>query len=518
MLTGVTRSLRDLLGDDYLDAVVRTRHALTGRPLSELDALSREQVEFLPPAFAEQGRRLAALAGSVLVEGLADPVAGAPSAAFGRAQNQAAAPLGGLGACRIGQDGRVYLAAKSEHYQASLGHGFPGFRLIDVARELGIPNATHNNTRGQVTRLAERALIAAAAGLDPAAGGEDLDELLSCAERHVLTRVINLETGSLAAEAALKMMLTRFYAADGGDAAAAGTTPVILVLADSADGPTANYHGTTLTAQLLRGLWPGLAAGLDRAGLLRVVAVPPNDAHAFREALARYNTGVHRVAGFCHEIVLMNYGGLVLSEDYLREVYRACDAAGVPVFCDEIQSGAWYGELFLFRRYGISPDLVAVGKGFPGGEYPASRILLSAEFDALSQFGALVTNGQEELASLAYLITMTFVHANGAHVDAVGARLHARLGELVARFPDLLVAITGDGLMAGIQFGDAGTAVRFCRDLERDHGIDTSVQAYKPSAPPVALIKLPVIVEEAVVDVLVDRMATVLDGIGEGER
>ena len=35
--------------------------------------------------------------------------------------------------------------------------------------------------------------------------------------------------------------------------------------------------------------------------------------------------------------------------------------------------------------------------------YPASKILTSAAFDSLSQFGALVTNGQEELASLAYL-------------------------------------------------------------------------------------------------------------------
>ncbi len=49
-------------------------------------------------------------------------------------------PLGGIGAFRIGEDGKVYLAAKSEHYHVSLGHNFPGYRLMQIARELGIPN------------------------------------------------------------------------------------------------------------------------------------------------------------------------------------------------------------------------------------------------------------------------------------------------------------------------------------------------------------------------------------------
>lgn len=87
------------------------------------------------------------------------------------------------------------------------------------------------------------------------------------------------------------------------------------------------------------------------------------------------------------------------------------------VLCDEIQSCAWYDGLFLFRKYGLTPDFVSVGKGFPGGVYPASKILTSAAFDSLSQFGALVTNGQEELASLAYLVTMEFIGANGAHTS-----------------------------------------------------------------------------------------------------
>ena len=58
------------------------------------------------------------------------------------------------------------------------------------------------------------------------------------------------------------------------------------------------------------------------------------------------------------------------------------------MLCDEIQSSAWYDTLFLFRKYGLQPDFVSIGKGFPGGLYPASCLLVSGAFDCLSQFGA----------------------------------------------------------------------------------------------------------------------------------
>ena len=59
---------------------------------------------------------------------------------------------------RVGEDGRLWLISKSEHYHVPLGHGFPGYALLDRARRLGIPNATHNNTRGRITRLLEEEL------------------------------------------------------------------------------------------------------------------------------------------------------------------------------------------------------------------------------------------------------------------------------------------------------------------------------------------------------------------------
>lgn len=77
--------------------------------------------------------------------------------------------------------------------------------------------------------------------------------------------MLNLETGSLAVEAALKMMLSRFDTLDGSAPVYAGRIPVFLVMADNDGGVTAGYHGTTVLAQMLRGLWPSLAENAKRA-------------------------------------------------------------------------------------------------------------------------------------------------------------------------------------------------------------------------------------------------------------
>ena len=507
MIQNIRRSLADLLGEEYTTAVCRARAALTGEEFQTLRAIAGEPLDFYPESFARRQEELMEQVGRQLAPPFADTEDGAPTHSYRAAQHSFAAPLGGLGAFRIGEDGRLYFAGKSEHYQIPLGHDFPGYRLIEKAKLLGIPNATHNNTRGFITRTLERHLIAAANGLSPS--DPELDRVLAKKEPGVLNTVINLETGSLAVEAALKMMLSRFYTIDGAPAPYAGRIPVFVVMADNAGGLAGNYHGTTVLAQTLRGLWPQFSAAAEESGLYKVVSVPINDSEAFAAALRRWNEGKYKTAGFCHEIILMNYGGIRLTQEYLQQAYQICRATDTPVLCDEIQSCAWYGGLFLFRRYGLSPDFVSVGKGFPGGVYPASKILTSAAFDSLSQFGALVTNGQEELASLAYLITMEFIGANGPHIEEAGRCYHQRLQALAQKYPQLCTGVEGNAHMTALSFAQVEDAVDFCTRMNRERCVDISAQAYKPNCPPVALTKLPLITTEP----MIDRLAALFDSV-----
>ncbi|MEG1752274.1 MAG: aminotransferase class III-fold pyridoxal phosphate-dependent enzyme [Christensenella sp.] len=515
-MKNIQLSLSDLLGESYVKAVCHAKSMLTGDAYNELVCKGEEKVSFYPDAFQERQNKLMDNLGETVCDGYHNSMVGAPTQSYAAAQHSAAAPLGGIGCYRIGEDGRLYFAGKSEHYHIPLGHNFPGYNLIDNAKKLGILNATHNNTRGYITRLLERSLIAAANGL--AITSKELDMVLAKKETGVLNTVINLETGSLAVEAALKMMLSRFYSLDGAKTLYEGRTPVFLVMADNAGGITAGYHGTTIVAQTLRGLWPELLQKVEQSGIYKVVSVPINNSDAFSKAIAEYNKPPYKTAGFCHEIIMMNYGGIRLDEKFLHFAYDECRKSDTPVLCDEIQSCAWYDGLFLFRKYGLNPDFVSIGKGFPGGNYPASKILTSAAFDSLNQFGALVTNGQEELASLSYLITMAFIKANGAEITALGESYHNKMAALAEKYPDVCAGVEGDAHMTAIAFKNVDAAVSFCSEMNTKYCVDISAQAYKPNCPPVALTKLPLITSEIMIDGLISKFEQALCTIAHKEN
>ncbi len=504
MFCNLRMSLSDITGKDYAEKAAAAAAALGGIGYREALRIAEEKVDFYPETEQKHSDALLEKIGMRLIEPFLNSNDGAPTNSFRKATCKAAAPLSGLGCFRVGEDGRLYLLGKSEHYHASLGHSFGGYRLIENARRLGIPNATHNNTRGFITRLCERRLIQSINGLDWDNDAKT-DEIIASEKPKVLNRVINLETGSLAVEAGVKMMLARFYklSPEFPEPKYSGKTPVFLVVADHAGGKTGNYHGTTVLTQTFRGLWGPFYEAAEAVGLYKVVPVRINDISDFAKKIAEYNSGHYKTSGFLHEIILMNFGGIRLNAEYLRDAYRLCEETDTPALVDEIQSCMWYGGMFLFRKYGLCPDFVALGKGFPGGEYPASRIITTAEYDNLNQFGALVTNGQEELASLSYLVTMSFARANSGEIERIGSRFIEGLRQLKEKYPAKIVAVEGLGHLAALHFNTVGEAAGFANALF-DSCVDASAQLYKPNCLPAVLFKPPIIASDAAVDKLLE--------------
>ena len=331
---------------------------------------------------------------------------------------------------------------------------------------------------------------------------------------YTLNRVLNLETGSLAAEAALKLVLARFYRMqpEMPEPKYHGRKPVLLVMGNDDGGLQANYHGTTMLTQMMRGMWPEAQAALAAAKMWKVVPIRPNRLDDLDRAFAAYDSGECKIAGFFHEIIMMNYGGRRLTPEFLQYAHALCQKNDVPTVVDEIQSCMWAPQLYLFREYGLKPSCVAIGKGFPGGEYPASRILFSSVLDVMPQFGALVTNGQEELASLAYLVTMEWAQANGSVTAELGTRFEDSLRALAAEFPQVLSGVDGWRHMSTLCFRDLAKAAAFARELNR-RGLDISTQTYKADCPPVVLMKVPLIADQVVLDFVVGAMRDVLKGL-----
>jgi acetylornithine/succinyldiaminopimelate/putrescine aminotransferase len=507
--------LSDLLGDDYLTSACAARAFFNGGEKAAVLNAAAARVDFYPDALQS---RLAGLLGRVGHEVVSVPLkntaSGAGSAKFVAATRTAAAPLSACGYYRIGEDGRLYLVTKSEHYHAPLGHGFPGYGLLDKARALGTPNATHNNTRGFVTRRLEEELVRTANGLARGDAAGLAAVLARPDDLYTVNRVLNLETGSLAAEAALKLALARFYRMqpEMPEPKYAGRTPVLLVMGNDDGGLQANYHGTTVLTQMMRGMWPEAMAALDAAKVWKVVPLRPNSREDLDRAFAEYDHGAFKIAGFFHEIIMMNYGGRLLTREFLQHAHALCREHDVPTVVDEIQSCMWAPQLYLFREYGLKPSCVAIGKGFPGGEYPASRLLFSAALDVMPQFGALVTNGQEELASLAYLVTMEWAQANAAVTAEAGSRFEASLRALATEYPGIITGVDGWRHMTTLCFADIGKAKSVVESLGL-RGLDISVQTYKAECPPVALMKLPLIADQRVIDFVVSSMREVMKGV-----
>ena len=512
MSINIRRSLTDLAGERYIDAVCRSAAALGLGAYAELRGIADEEVDFFPEDFARRSEELTLRSGAKIADGLADSFPGAPTDAFAKAFHRESAPLCALGTVRVGENGRIAFIGKSEHYQASLGHNFPGYRLLANAAKLGITNLTHNNTRGYLTRLLERELVRTANGIAPG-DDEALEAVLRSTDPHVLNRAVNLETGSLACEAAFKMALARFYRLqrDFPSPKYAGKTPVFVVMADNDGGNTANYHGTTVTTQLTRGLWPELAEAAEAAGLLKIVPCPINDVAAFKNIVDRYDTGQYKIALFSHELVLMNYAGIRLADGFVTATHTICDARDIPVLVDEIQSCMWSPEIFLFREYRCRPDFVSVGKGFPGGQYPASKMLTTAPMDDLNLFGALVTNGQEELASLANLITLEFARANSDETRKLEKLWRSKVEAAVAPYGRLVAKVEGQGLLTSIIFHDRDAANKFSTILSHEKCIDVSVQIYKPDCPKAALLKPPLITSGKSVEFIAGRIREALE-------
>jgi acetylornithine/succinyldiaminopimelate/putrescine aminotransferase len=506
-------SLSDLVGKEYIESVCKAKAFIENKNIEEFYMIANEKIDFFPNSFAKRIDELVDMVGKKVTDSINKSSLGAATNAFANATKFEMAPLSSLGFIRIGENGKAYLIAKSEHYHAPLGHSFPGYKLIENAKKLGIPNATHNNTRGHITRLLETELIRVANGIS-INDNPGLMKVLKSSEGKVINRVINLETGSLAVEAALKMMLSRFYRLDSSSSEPKyyGKIPVFIVIADNNDGKDANYHGTTILTQMLRGMWPDLYSPIETNKIFRIQQVEINDIDDFLKKTEKFNSGQYKIAGFFHEIILMNYGGILLEKKYLQNVYQICKEKDIPIIVDEIQSCLWSPSLFMFKEYELKPDFVSVGKGFPGGEYPASRLLTNANMDNLNLFGALVTNGQEELASLAYLITMRFAEENKQYSMELGDYYENQIRELRKKYRKIVTNVEGNRHLTTLFFRSKKETVGFVSFLN-NKCIDISAQTYKENCSPSALTKIPIISSYKMVDFIITNMDAALRNI-----
>lgn len=150
---------------------------------------------------------------------------------------------------------------------------------------------------------------------------------------------------------------------------------------------------------------------------------------------------------------------------FLRALRQLCDQHGLLLIFDEVQTGCGrLGELFAFQHYGVTPDILTLGKGLGGG-IPISALLAQAHccvFEYGDQGGTYAGNPLMCAASLGVLEVLQ-QPAFLAHVRAMGGVLRAGLQHLSQHFG--LGEVRGEGLLLALELGtdSAAEVVQRCR-------------------------------------------------------
>ncbi len=202
-------------------------------------------------------------------------------------------------------------------------------------------------------------------------------------------------------------------------------------------------------------------------------------------------------------------GGINLAEPaFLEGLRQLCDEMKMLLVFDEIQCGLGRtGSLFCYQHYGVEPDVMTLAKALAGGLPIGVTLMRQAVADTVEPGDHAATFGAHPV-SCAVAIEVFEQLSDPAFLAGVkekGEYLHAKLGALKDRHPEVVTEIRGKGLIAGAVLKDvaAGDVV----GAFRERGILVCV-----AGPDVVRFLPPLVIEKAHIDEAVGMLDEVLKG------
>jgi acetylornithine/N-succinyldiaminopimelate aminotransferase len=219
------------------------------------------------------------------------------------------------------------------------------------------------------------------------------------------------------------------------------------------------FHGRTLAtiaaggqAKYLEGFGPPVE-GFDQ--------VPLGDLDAVKKAIGP------KTAAIMIEPVQGEGGVRTAPNAFLKALRELCDRNGLLLIFDEVQCGMGRtGELFAYKRTGVTPDIMPLAKALGGG-FPIGACLATHEAAKGMTAGTHgSTFGGNPLAMAAGNAVLDVMLAPGfmENVQRNSLLLKQKLAGLCDRYPDIVNEVRGEGLLVGLRAvvpaGDLSNAIR----------------------------------------------------------
>lgn len=145
---------------------------------------------------------------------------------------------------------------------------------------------------------------------------------------------------------------------------------------------------------------------------------------------------------------------------YHQMIQAWCNKHGIPFIFDEIQScHGRTGNMYAYETYGVTPDLVALGKGLGNGE-PVAAVAGRADIlDALEPGDASDTFSGNPRACAAVLAALEIFKSEGIvrQAKARAVELRSMLDALKSHFA-FIKAVRGEGMVYGIEVTNGAVA------------------------------------------------------------
>ena len=180
------------------------------------------------------------------------------------------------------------------------------------------------------------------------------------------------------------------------------------------------------------------------------------DSHKWEMFCARYVEYILEQEGDIAAVISepMRSTPYVPSAEYWRIIRKACDKHGALLVFDEIPHALGRtGKMFTCENFGVTPDILCIGKGLGGGIFPLAAMIAGERLDVVGHRAlGHYTHEKSPVACAAALATISYIESNDllTHSEKLGKYALDRLKAMKANHA-LIGDVRGIGLFLGIE-------------------------------------------------------------------